>query len=157
MSTFGSINEILDFAINEEEKAWQFYNEWGQKLKNKQMQSAFADFAREELNHKAKLETVKQNPRLLPSADKTTDLKIARYIVDEANIQTAVDSREPDVQNAYLLAISKEKAAFRLYQDLARTVESEEFKNVFHMLAQEEAMHKLKLEIEYEDHFLQEN
>ncbi len=157
MSEFGSIQEILDFAINEEEKAWHFYNQWGQRLKNRQMQTAFAEFAAEEMAHKAKLEAIRKNPALLPAPDMVTDLKLARYIVDEASIKILDDEREPDVQNAYLLAIAKEKSAFRLYQDLARTVANDAFKNVLNMLAQEEAMHKLKLEIEYEDHFLQEN
>ena len=47
--------------------------------------------------------------------------------------------------------MKKEKAAFRLYQDLAGLVQDEKIKALFLSLAQEEAKHKLRFEVEYDD------
>ena len=52
--------------------------------------------------------------------------------------------------------MQKEKAAYRLYQDLGRQCDDPELKEVFRFLAQEEAAHKLMFETEYDD-LLSEN
>jgi rubrerythrin len=56
---------------------------------------------------------------------------------------------------ALILAMKKEKAAYRLYTDLAGVAEAEELTNLFLSLAAEEAKHKLRFEIEYDDHVLE--
>jgi rubrerythrin len=53
--------------------------------------------------------------------------------------------------------MKKEKAAFKLYTDLATSVSDENLRSVFKMLAQEEAKHKLRFEIEYDENILSEN
>ncbi len=53
--------------------------------------------------------------------------------------------------------MKKEKAAFRLYLDLAERTENQDIKDVFMTLAQEESKHKLRFEIEYDQHVLREN
>ncbi len=62
-----------------------------------------------------------------------------------------------DYQNALILAMKKEKAAYRLYLNLAAVAEAEELTNIFLYIAQEEAKHKLRFEIEYDDVVLKEN
>ena len=54
-------------------------------------------------------------------------------------------------------ALPTEKVAFRLYLDLADQVENEDQKALFLSLAQEEAKHKLRFEIEYDDVVLNQN
>ena len=56
-----------------------------------------------------------------------------------------------DYQEALQVAMHKEKKAFLLYTDLAGAVEDAGLKNTFLALAQEEAKHKLRFEIEYDD------
>jgi rubrerythrin len=53
--------------------------------------------------------------------------------------------------------MNKEKAAFKLYSALANRANSDEMKNVFMSLAQEESKHKLRFEIEYDEFVLREN
>ena len=53
--------------------------------------------------------------------------------------------------DALIVAMKKEKAAFKLYIDLAAATQDEKIKIVFLELAQEEAKHKLRFEIEYDD------
>jgi len=62
-----------------------------------------------------------------------------------------------DYQDALVLAMSQEKAAFKLYSKLAERSPNQEYKNLFLGLAQEEAKHKLRFELEYDEYVLREN
>ncbi len=68
-----------------------------------------------------------------------------------------VASDEMTYQDALLIAIKKEKAAFKLYTDLAKSSDDENVKHLFESLAQEEAKHKLRLETIYDDFSYPEN
>lgn len=148
MKKFGSVDEILDFAIKEEEEAFNFYTDLAKKMDKPWMKEVFLEFAGEEKGHKEKLLGIKKDKSLVPSAEEITDLKIGDYLVD-------VDSnQELDYQKALILAMKKEKAAFKLYTNLAAKAGSSDLKRTFQALAQEEAKHKLRFEIEYDDHIL---
>ena len=62
-----------------------------------------------------------------------------------------------DYQHVLILAMKREKAAFKLYTDLAAAVDDAGIKAAFESLAQEEAKHKLRFEVEYDDNILIEN
>ena len=53
--------------------------------------------------------------------------------------------------------MKKEKAAFRLYTDLSKATDNVELSKLFLALAKEEARHKLRFELEYDEHYLPEN
>ncbi|KPK72583.1 MAG: rubrerythrin [Phycisphaerae bacterium SM23_30] len=142
---FGSVDEILDFAIKEEEQAARFYTDLADRMERPWMKQAFEDFAREEEGHKIKLLQVKQGQQLISAEAKVQDLKISDYVVD---LEPKADM---DYQDALILAMKKEKAAFKLYTDLAASTGDENLRQVFLGLAQEEAKHKLRFEIEYDD------
>jgi rubrerythrin len=150
MGLFGSIDEVLEFAIDREIEANQLYTDLAQRTENTAMHKVFEDFAKEELGHKAKLEAMKVNRTTVP-AGKVTDLKIADYVVD---VEPKLDM---NYQDALILAMKKEKASFHLYTDLADVVENQTQKEAFLSLAQEEARHKLRFEIEYDATVLQED
>ncbi len=156
MQKFNSIEEILDFAIGQEQQAQAFYQRMVDKMTNQAVRRMFTELVEQEKAHEARLKAVKKNPAHLPELRKVTDLKISDYSVDVTEEEIAAGP-EPDVQKAYLLAMKKEKAAFRMYTDLAEAAEDPDLKHVLKALAQEEARHKLTLEIEYEDHYLAEN
>ena len=148
---FKSVEEILDFAISGEEESHRFYLYLASRVEKPHMKDIFEQFAKEELGHKAKLENFKKGKLLEPTAKKIMDLKIAEYVTDvepEGNI---------DYQQALIIAMKKEKKAFKLYSDIAASVEDETAQITFEVLAQEEAKHKLRFEIEYDDHILSEN
>ena len=151
MGEMTSVNEILDFAIGEEEKAATFYTDLSAKMDKPWMKQMFEQFSKEEWGHKAKLVGIKEGQLLEPSKDKVLDLKIAEYLVD------ASPSADMNYQDALILAMKAEKAAFRLYNDLAGKTESDDLRNTFMALAQEEAKHKLRFEVEYDQHVLDEN
>jgi len=150
MDTFDSFIAVLEYAIEKEIEANQFYTDLAKQMKNPAMRKVFEAFAKEELGHKTKLEGIKQGKKIQP-AKKVTDLRIADYTVD---VEPAPDM---SYQDALILAMKKEKAAFRLYLDLADQVENEDQKALFLSLVQEEAKHKLRFEIEYDDVMLNQN
>ena len=150
MSTV-NVGEILDFAIEREQEAHDFYVDLAKRAQRPGMEELFAQFAREELGHKKKLEGIKKGSRSFPYADDVVDLKIADYLVD---IEAKGDLT---YQEALILAMKREKAAFRLYTDLATLTADKDLKLVFRSLAQEEAKHKLRFELEYDERVLGEN
>ena len=151
MEKFGSVDELLDFAIEKEEEANKFYSDLASRMDRPAMAQVFEDFAREEMKHKEKLLIVKQGKQLVPVEHKVMDLKIGDYLVD------VKPSPDMDYQKALILAMKKEKASFKLYNDLAATTEDTDMQSLLLNLAQEEAKHKLRLEIEYDDNFLIED
>ncbi len=148
MEKFSSADEVLDFAIKGEIESYEFYTGLSEKVDRPSMKQVFSEFAREEVGHRQKLEALKEGKILMPALEKVQDLKIADYVV-ESEITPNLD-----YQQALQIAMHKEKKAFRLYSDLARSVEDEGLKNTFLALAQEEAKHKLRFEIEYDDNLL---
>jgi rubrerythrin len=146
-----SVDAILDFAVEREEESYQFYTNLARVVERAEMGKVFERFAREELGHKEKLLGIKSGKIMMPAARKIADLKIADYVVD---VQIGADM---DYQHALIIEMKKEKAAFRLYTNLANIVDDSNLSSVFQALAQEEAKHKLRFEIEYDDNILSEN
>ena len=101
----------------------------------------------EEVVHKQKLLLVKEDKLLLPAEDQIMDLRRSDYLVD------VQPSEALEYRDALDLAMSKEKAAFKLYNDLAESTEDARLRSLFLALAGEEAKHKLRFEVEYEKHF----
>lgn len=146
-----SIDEILDFAIEKEEDAAKFYTDLAGRVDKPYMKQVFASFAKEEQGHKAKLMGVKQGKFAMPSKQKVQDLKIGDHLV---NVELKPNL---DYQDALILAMKAEKAAYKLYNDLSEATDDENARNLFLSLAQEEAKHKLRFEIEYDNYAYKEN
>jgi rubrerythrin len=148
---FESVEKILDFAIKKEEEAAQLYMDLAADLAPTHMKQVFESIAQEEKQHRAKLLEVKAGNQLLAAEEKVMDLKIGDYLPD---VEAGPDL---NYQQALILAMKAEKAAFKLYQDLAQTTEDRNLKALFLSLSQEEAKHKLRFEVEYDENILQEN
>ena len=148
MKQWNSVDEVLDFAIGNEEEAMNFYNDMAGKMDSPAMRTVFEEFAREEEGHKAKLLKVKTSGGFNPSSAAIMDLKIGDYLVE------ITADKDTSYQDILILAMKKEKAAFKLYMDLHETVDDADLKSLMLALAQEEAKHKLRFEIEYDDNFM---
>jgi len=151
MKEFTNIDDILDFAIAREQDAVDFYNRLAGKARNNDMRQIFEQFAREEMGHKARLAKIKEEGVITLPTEKVVDLKIADYVV--------LDSERDDMtyEQALVLAMKREKAAFKLYLALSEKVEKTEYKELFKQLAQEESRHKLRFELEYDEFVLKDN
>lgn len=146
-----SADEILDYAIAREQEAVDFYSDLASRAREAWARELLEDFAREEARHKAKLVAVKDGQKLLSSESRIANLKIADYLVD-------VEVRDGiSLQDALIVAMQREKAAFRLYTDLAARVDDAELRELFLGLAHEEAKHKLYFETQYEERVQRDN
>ena len=151
MKQFSSVDEILDFAIAKEQEAANFYSDLAKRMDKPAMKKVFEDFSHEELGHKAKLMAVKSGKLLIKAKDKVLNLKIAEYV------KAVPKEGDFDYQKALILAMNREKESFKLYNDLAHTTDDPGIRETFLSLAQEEAKHKLRIEIEYDERILGEN
>jgi rubrerythrin len=151
MSTFGSVDDVLDFAMAREQEAVEFYTSLAGRVKKAWMKDVFEQFANEGRGHKAKIKAIKDGKKMVPAAKKIQDLKIGDYLVEEE------PKADMEYQDALVLAMKKEKKAFQLYTRLAEQVDDVDLKASLLAMAQEEAKHKLRFEVEYDDYVLKEN
>ena len=148
---FNSVDDVLDYAIEKEQDAADFYTDLANKMGIKHMKEVFLGFANEEKAHKAKLLAVKDGKLMLAVEKSVMDLKLGDNLVE---IELSADL---GYQEALIVAMKAEKAAFKLYSDLAETTDDANLRQTFLELAQEEAKHKLRFEIEYDENVLTEN
>ena len=150
MSLELSIDEIMDFAIRMEEESYELYIDLAKNMNSENLREIFFQFSLEEQEHKEKLITIKNNRSFAHVTREILDLKIADYIVDV--------EIEPEMgyQQVLIVAMKKEKAAFKLYTEFASVAKYDDVRETFEFLAMEEAKHKLRFEIEYDDYVLSE-
>jgi len=145
MMKFESVDELLDAAIMREMNAQELYAKMASMVENPWMKKVLDGFAREERLHQAKLEAVKAGDISL-QAMKTGDLDAAIA----GDIENSKPGAEMDYPELLAYAIGKENASVRLYTTMASLISQPELKDMFLKLAQEEANHKRRLEIEYD-------
>jgi len=151
MKEFGSINDILDFAIENEQLAVDFYNQLAGNSKNDEMKAVFMQFAKEEMGHKSRLTKIKEEGSFNIRTQEVLDLKMSDYLVD---VEPRADL---SYEEALVLAMKREKNAFKLYTRLAEKAPDDNLKKIFNSLAIEESKHKLRFEIEYDEYVMREN
>ena len=115
------------------------------------MKEALLEFAEEEKRHKERLLAVKTGERELTPEQEVLDLKISDYLVE------VDESDDISYQDALIIAMKRERAAYELYSDMAGKVPESHLKDVLIGLAKEEAKHKLFFESEYDDRVLMDN
>ena len=146
-----TVDEVLDYAIDQEQQAADFYASFAARAEKAGMKKMLLEFAEEEKSHKERLLAVKTGERKLTPEKEVLDLKVSDYLVE-------VDASDNiSFQDALIVAMKKERAAFKLYSDMAEKVPDTNLKQVFVGLAEEEAKHKLFFETEYEERVLMHN
>ncbi len=148
---FNSMDEVLDFAIEKEREAAEFYIYWADRVSDRTLKQVLLRFAEEEKKHERKIKKVKKGEVVLKPEGKILDLKISDYLSETK------PGEEMDYQEALRIAMQREKESFRLYMNLAESVPDENLRNLFLGLAQEEATHKLRLETLYDEIVYSEN
>jgi rubrerythrin len=146
---FNNLTEIIDFAIDREVEAEQFYISISEQESFAGKKEMFLEYAAEEKKHQALLEDLKSG-KTGKGLDEyefkwITDIKRSNYVHDV--------EYKPGMayQDILLLACKREEVALALYNDLQAKAETDEAKKVFKILCQEEAKHKLALETMYDD------
>ena len=151
-----NVNEVLTFAIRKEADAAAFYR-MAANRSNLGLKKAFEELAREEDGHKKRLETLDlkkmKRAKVKPApgpAGGPTGLGIAEMFSDVPY--------SPDMSYADLLrmAMKNEEASHYLYTSAAQAVSEQGVKKLLLDLAQEESIHKERLEKIYDKDILQE-
>ena len=146
-----TVDEILDYAIEQEQQAADFYANFAVRAEKAGMKKMLLEFAEEEKRHKERLLAVKTGERKLTPEKEVLDLKVSDYLVE------VHASDNVSFQDALIIAMKRERAAFQLYSDMAEKVPDPNLKQVFIGLAKEESKHKLYFETEYEERVLKHN
>ena len=150
---FENLEAIVDFAIEKEIEAAEFYSDLSQKEHFSGSSKMFEEFAAEERKHQKLLEDFKAQG-LTASMDDyklkwITDIKRSDYVV-ELEYQPGMAYND-----ILMLAMKREEKALKLYNDFLNQADTEDGKKIFKILCQEEAKHKLALETMYDDYMAQ--
>lgn len=148
---YKSMNDVLELAIEREQNAADFYTSLAKNAKTETMRKTFAEFANEEKGHKARLIKIKDTGEYDLKDDEVVNLKLGDYLMP------VQPSENISYQDALIIAMKREKAAYSLYMKLSQNAPNEKLKKVFVDLANEEAKHKLRFETEYDDVVYKEN
>lgn len=147
---FESLQDILDFAIQKEVEAAEFYAGLSKEESFSGSGEMFAEFAVEERKHQKMLEEFKTKGVSKKMGDYKfkwiTDIKRSDYVVD-LKYQPGMGYNE-----ILMLAMKREEKALKLYNQFQDQADTEESKTLFKILCQEEAKHKLALETMYDDY-----
>lgn len=143
--------QILEYAISLEQRAVTLYTDLAASAPAGDLRKLFLEYAEEEMGHRKKLEEVLDGEPFPVLERGLETLQISEYATDISL------GKSPSYQDILLFAMQQEKQAVRLYTDLAERVTEPGFKALFQSLAEEEAKHKLRFEIEYDEHVLTEN
>ena len=142
---FANIDEILDYAISREKTAAALYVDLAELADRPGMREAFLEFAKEEEGHRRHLESIRAGELPALTVHQVQNLGIADHLVE----------LEPTAATTYaeglIVAIKAEQAAQELYTGLAEATDDPNLAAVFIALASEEARHKHRFELEYDE------
>jgi rubrerythrin len=147
---FENLEAILNFAIENEIEAVEFYTSLTNEETFSGSTKMFSEFAEEERKHQKMLEDFKAKGITASiegyKLEWITDIKRSDYVVDMEY------SPGMGYNEILLLAMKKEEKALKLYNEFLTQADSDESKKLFKILCQEEAKHKLALETMYDDY-----
>ncbi len=149
---FKSFEEIVQFAKDKEREAVEFYSGLAKDALFSGAKETLEGFAKEEQKHYDMLENLGKAEKA-PADYKfkwIPDIKRSNYLVD------VDDPKDMGYADLLRLAMKREEKALKLYNELLERADKEELKNVFKMLCQEEAKHKLALETMYDDYMAEQ-
>lgn len=145
---FENFRAVIEFAIEKEKEAVSFYEDASAQEKFSDARKMFNEFADEERKHQALLEGFLKGEKTISDYDLKwiPDMKRSDYLVD---IPYEKGMSYADILR---LAMKREEKALALYNELSREIDDKEMEQIFKMLSQEEAKHKLALETLYDDY-----
>jgi rubrerythrin len=148
---FSSITDIVDYAIEKEIEAAQFYEEAAGNIELVGASQVLKEYAAEERKHEQILKDFKGNKAKVTEYkfEKIQDIKRSDFLVEM--------TYRPDMnyEDLIRLAMKREEKANQLYLVLAKSADDANHAQFFEMLAQEELKHKNALEKLYDDHMAQ--
>ena len=149
---FESIVEILDYAIEKEKEAAEFYSDISRQEPFAGAKETFEAFAAEERKHQNLLEGFESNKEKIAAYELKwiPDMKRSDYMVDMEY------EKRMHYVDILRLAMKREEKALLLYNQMQAKTQDEEYLKLFKILAQEEAKHKRALETMYDDYMAEQ-
>jgi len=150
--SFESYEEIIRFAISREKEAAEFYAECAEKESFAGAKKSLEGMSAEERKHQHMLENLDENREALKDYkyEWIPDIKRSNYMTE------LTYEKGMSYVDILRLAMKREEKALALYNELLRKAEKDSHKDVFKMLCQEEAKHKLFLETLYDDYMAEQ-
>ena len=143
-----SVDNVVNFAIEQEEKSMDFYSQCAERASNSGIKKFFQDLVLEEQRHRDLLKGLNEERLGEIKLEKVEDLHISDYLVD-------VPFKEDlTYQAALTLAMKKEEKAHAFYVSWKNKCLHEKTEKLFDLLALEELKHKQKLESKYDEEIL---
>ena len=147
---FRTTYDVLDFAIQKEEDSAAFYEALAERANRPVMRMVLLEFAAEERAHRDKLMQIRNSGlRMLPTGKELETMGISKHV------KSVKVDHNMDMGKALKLAMREEKAAFIMYFKLAELMKDREMRLTLLALAEEEAKHKLRFELEYEEYLFE--
>ena len=150
---FGSIEEILEFAIDRERKAQQMYLAYAGSTDRKGFQKLLLSMAQMEKEHERKLTELRRGDR---AGELFRPLTGSDQKLDEVLVPVPFS---PDMEygDFLILVIQKEGEAEQLYGRLSGLARDSGAGALFQVLAEEERKHKAWAQDRYDRDVLTEN
>jgi rubrerythrin len=150
-----TIGKLLERAIGFEEQAYAFYMAAVDMVQQPHIKDVLRDMAGEEIKHKNKLQALLDgDTEALIAVQKRRqiqDLKLAEYLVAPPLGENAT------FQDVLVVAMRREKSSHEFYATMATIADDDTSKELFEFLAQEELMHKNKIETLYDEVVYRDN
>lgn len=143
-----SMDDVVNFAIEKEEKAMEFYQCCAERAKNPGIKEFFQEMVEEERRHRDMLKDLDPVSLGTLTFERIEDLRISDYLVD------VKFTDEITYQEALTIAMKKEEKAHAFYSAWQGKCMHEKTAKVFEMLAQEEMKHKRRIETMYDEEIL---
>ncbi len=138
--TIHEFKSIIEFAVNNEVEAYEFYRDAALKVQDQHLKETFEELAEEELKHKKFLKDFLDSGADEIKVSEVSDYKLAETI-DKPKLTV-----EMKFADAIGLAIKNEEEAMNMYKNLSNICLDEEQQKLFLGLMKMEQMHKTRLE-----------
>jgi len=144
-------NAIIDFAIEKEQEAVQFYRDLQKMVKFKAQVDLLRELEDMEKGHIIILESIRKSGPGNLVTENIRDMKISNYLVE------SLPTQNMSYQDILITAMKREEASQKLYADMAIEYKGSDLSNLFLKLSAEESNHKYRFEKLYDEEILREN
>lgn len=147
------LNELLDIAMYKEIASQALYLAAHEKTQDPGAQAMLKELAAQELNHSKMVRKLKDE-KLYEKGwrrEGVPNIKISEFLAGADIAEGA------NLQEVLIFAMKREQQSVEFYSNMMSAVFAESAKRLCQSLVNEELNHKLKIELQYDKLFYQEN
>ncbi len=149
--TINEFHEVIDFAVEREKEAVQFYTDLQEIAKFAAQKVMLGELADMERGHIKVLEGIRKQGNTDKAVSSVPDLQISEYLVP------AKPTAQMTYQDIIITAMKREEKSKALYENIAAKIDDAELAAMLLHIAAEEAQHKLRFEKIYDEEILKDN